>query len=79
MQRTFRERLKEINYLGSVIFIPAEICLLFSLQWSGVRYPWNSPLLIGLLSGFEIILLIWIYSQYRLGDRATIHSQLFLQ
>lgn len=77
--KTIRERLKEFDYLGPIFFIPANICLLLALQWGVSRYPWNSPIILSLFSAFVLILPIWIYSQYRLGERATIPLHIMRQ
>ena len=78
-KRPFRERISELDYIGPLLFVPGVTCLLLALEWGGVKYPWNSSILIGLFCGFAVLSLIWVYSQYRLGKRATIPSQLFLQ
>ena len=77
--KTVRERLNELDYLGPVFFIPAVVCLLLGLQWGGAQYPWKSPTIIGLFVGFGVIMSIWLYSQYRLGERATIPFRILTQ
>ena len=37
------EKLKRIDYLGSVLMITAIICLLTPLQTGGSQWAWNSP------------------------------------
>lgn len=70
--RTIKERLEQLDYIGPSLFIPANICLVLALQWGGSTYPWTSPTILGLFSGFAIIIPIWLYSQFRLGEKATI-------
>lgn len=77
--QTFRVRIKEIDFIGPIMLFPAITCLLLSLQWGGVRYPWNSLPSIGLMTGSGVIILIWVYWQYRLRERATVPGRLFLQ
>lgn len=77
--QTFREKLKELDYLGPFIFLTGAICLLLALIWGDGRYRWNSPVVIGLFCGFVIVMPVWAYSQYRLGEKATIPPRLFLQ
>ena len=76
---TFRTRMKEIDIIGPIMLIACLICLLFALQWGGVRYAWNSLPLIGLVSGSGLIFLTWVYFQYRQGERATIPRRLIFQ
>lgn len=77
--KTFKERLKEVDFVGPIVFIPAMVCLLLILQWGGVDYAWGSPIIISLFVGFGVLGIIWIYSQYRLGERATIPFRLAIQ
>ena len=77
--KTFKERLKEVDYIGPLIFIPAIISLLLAVQWGGAVYAWNSPIIISLFCGFAVITPVWVYSQIRLGEKATIPVRLFAQ
>lgn len=78
-KHTFKEALKKFDYIGLAIFIPATASLLLVLQWGGVRYPWKSPITIGLLCVSGVLILLWAYSQHRLGERATIPIRLITQ
>ena len=71
-KKSLLEQLKDIDYLGPIFFIPAIACLLLALEFGGVHYPWTSPVVIGLFCGFSSIIAIWVYTQVRLGERATI-------
>lgn len=66
----------EVDYIGPVLFIPGIICLLLALQWGGVTTTWRSPVIICLFIGGGILILSWMYSQYRLGERATVPTRL---
>jgi nitrate/nitrite transporter NarK len=77
--KTFKEKLKEVDYIGPLIFIPAIISLLLALQWGGAVYAWNSPIIISFFCGFAVIMPVWVYSQIRLGEKATIPMRLFTQ
>lgn len=51
-QRSFLERAKQIDYLGTAIFIPSMVSLLFGLIEGGIQRPWSSwriilPLVLG--------------------------------
>ena len=51
--RTLKEKLREIDYIGSVIFIASSTSFLVAITWGGVMYAWYSwhtlvPLLVGL-------------------------------
>jgi MFS family permease len=78
-KKTIKEGLSELDYLGLVCFIPANVSLLLALQWGGSQYPWRNPIILGLFGGFGILISIWIYSQFRLGEKATIPIRLMTQ
>ncbi|KAF7914777.1 uncharacterized protein EAE98_011476 [Botrytis deweyae] len=51
-ERTIQEKLSEIDYIGSIIFVGSLTSFLIPLTWGGVSYSWTSwhtlvPLLIG--------------------------------
>lgn len=77
--KTITQRLRELDYIGPMFFIPANICILLALQWGGSLYAWSSPLILSLLGGFGGTIAIWIYSQLRLGERATIPIRILNQ
>jgi MFS family permease len=60
-EKTFKERISEIDYLGSFIFVASTTSFLVPITWGGVMFSWSSwhtlvPLLLGLagLVGFCI-------------------------
>ena len=73
----FLQRVKQVDLIGASIIVPAVICLLLPLQWGGSVYPWNSSRIIGLFVGFALLISIFIYSQIKLGDQATLPPRLF--
>jgi MFS family permease len=38
----FKERAKQFDPFGTLVFIPAIVCLLLALQWGGSKYEWNN-------------------------------------
>lgn len=51
--RTLEEKLLEVDYIGSVIFLPSITSFLVGITWGGVQYAWDSwrtltPILVGL-------------------------------
>ena len=54
-QLSFRERLRQIDWVGSVLSIVGPSSFLIGLTWGGVQYSWSSfktwlPILLGVLS-----------------------------
>ncbi|KAJ6519344.1 major facilitator superfamily domain-containing protein [Mycena sanguinolenta] len=50
----WRQRLDRFDPLGTLIFIPAIVCLLLALQWGGSKYPWDSGRVIALFVIFGV-------------------------
>ncbi|RDL33207.1 uncharacterized protein BP5553_08646 [Venustampulla echinocandica] len=64
------EKLRNFDWVGSVVFIASTVSFLIPVTWGGVMYPWDSwrvlfPLLVGVagLAGFG-------YYEYRLSRKA---------
>jgi hypothetical protein len=69
---TNREKLRNLDFVGTAIFLPSLICLLLALQWGGQKYNWSNVRIIVLFVLFGVGLCVWIYTQYRRQDRATV-------
>lgn len=68
----WKERVKEFDLYGTLVFIPAIICLLLALQWGGTKYPWNSGHIIGLFVVFGVLIITFLVIQFWKQDSATI-------
>ncbi|KAI0378099.1 putative efflux pump [Hypomontagnella monticulosa] len=66
------ERIKRFDPLGTVLFMPAIICLLLALQWGGVDYPWNNGRIIALFVVFAVLLIAFLYVQHIQQENATV-------
>jgi hypothetical protein len=77
--KPLHERLKQMDYLGALLLIPAAVFLLLALQWGGTQYAWNSPTIIGLFCGFGGLAIVFIVAQIKLGEKATIPIRVFTQ
>lgn len=69
---TLLQRIRQLDFLGASLLIPAVVCLLLALQWGGNRYPWNNSRIIGLFVGFGLLVVLFTVSQLWLQDKATI-------
>ena len=43
------QKLKRVDYAGTMVVVAATIALLLPLNWGGSQYPWSSPIIIVLL------------------------------
>jgi len=76
---TWKQKILEIDLVGALFLICAIVCLLLALQWGGTTYPWKDSKVWGCLLGFGLLLCIFIWQQFRRGDRATIPPRIFGQ
>ncbi|KAI1471099.1 MFS general substrate transporter [Daldinia caldariorum] len=73
----FTKKLRNMDPLGSLIFISAVCCLVLALHWGGQSKPWNSADVIGCLIGAGLIGILFIYLQWRRGESALIRLRVF--
>ncbi|KAK3393602.1 major facilitator superfamily domain-containing protein [Podospora didyma] len=66
------ERVRDLDLVGCVIFIPAIFILLKAMKWGGTKYLWNSPTIIGLFVGGGVLMLVFVSWEWRVGDAALI-------
>jgi hypothetical protein len=75
----FSERLKEFDPFGTVVFIPAVICLLLALEWGGTKYSFANGRIIALFVIFGILVIAFIGIQFWKGDTATVPPRIMNQ
>lgn len=71
------KRIGQLDLLGAAILIPSIVMLLLALQWGGTTYAWNNSRIIGLLVGFAGMMIVFIFTQWKRGDKATLPPRLF--
>lgn len=65
-----------IDYLGAVLIVAACVPLLLGLTFGGQKYPWSSPVVIGLFSVFAVCTGLFVFVEKRVQD-PIIHMELF--
>ncbi|KAJ5158517.1 Major facilitator superfamily domain general substrate transporter [Penicillium coprophilum] len=78
-ESTWIERIKKFDPVGTSLFLPAIICLLLALQWGGTIYAWNSWRIIVLFCLFAVLILLFLFVQYREQDNATVPPRIFFR
>jgi hypothetical protein len=71
---TIRKKINQPDPIGTALFTPGIACLLFSLQWSGSTYAWQSARNIVLFVCAGIHLLSFIGVQGWKQENATVPS-----
>lgn len=64
---------------GTLIFVPAIICLILVLQWGGTTYPWGDGRVIALFVVAGLLLVVFVGLQWKQQDNATVPPRVFLQ
>lgn len=72
-------RVKQLDPFGTVIFIPAIVCLLLALQWGGSKYPWKDGRIIALFVISGILVSIFIAIQFWQQENATVPPRILKQ
>ncbi|KAF3007711.1 hypothetical protein E8E13_009612 [Curvularia kusanoi] len=71
---------KQMDPLGTILFLPGITCLLLALEWGAADYAWSSPRLIGLLTVFAVLFTAFGCWQYfTRNTTATIPTRILLQ
>lgn len=74
---TWRQKLRQLDPIGTAVFVPAVVCLLLALQWGGSTYPWGNWRIILCLVFFVVLIAIFIGIQFWLQDTATVPPRVF--
>ena len=69
----------QMDPLGTLTIIAGVCCFILALQWGGVTKPWNDSTVIGTLIGFGLIMILFIFIQWRNGERAIIVGRILKQ
>ncbi|KAJ6544206.1 major facilitator superfamily domain-containing protein [Mycena capillaripes] len=74
------KRFRRLDPLGTVIFVPAVVCILLVLQYAGTKYAWSSSRIVALLVIFCILILAFIAIQILSEpENATVPPRIFMQ
>jgi MFS family permease len=74
---TFKEQILQFDIIGTVVFLPAVVCLLLGLQWGGSTYPWKSGRVIALFVLSGVFGITFIIIQIWKGEAATVPPRIF--
>ncbi|EOD49204.1 MFS gliotoxin efflux transporter [Neofusicoccum parvum] len=75
----FKEKIFQMDPLGTFLLLAAFVCLILALQWGGTTKAWNSADVIGTLVGFFVLIIAFIHVEIWLGDRALLVPRLMKQ
>ncbi|OCT48294.1 putative HC-toxin efflux carrier TOXA [Cladophialophora carrionii] len=69
---TLKEQLRQLDPIGTAVFLPAIVCLLLALQWGGTTYDWSDARIIVLLILSGVLFLTFMYLQHLFQEHATV-------
>ncbi|KHN96025.1 Major facilitator superfamily domain, general substrate transporter [Metarhizium album ARSEF 1941] len=69
---TWKQRIWQMDPIGTAAFLPAVVCLLLALHWGGSQYSWDNPRITSLLMLAAVLILVFLYVQWRMQDNATV-------
>ncbi|KAJ5539056.1 hypothetical protein N7513_007388 [Penicillium frequentans] len=71
-------KVKRMDPLGILLFIPAIISILLALQWGGTKYEWSNVRIVVLFVLFSLFSLAWCYVQHWKQEEATVPPRLLM-
>jgi MFS transporter, DHA2 family, glioxin efflux transporter len=78
-QATLREKILQLDLLGSGLAVASIVCYFLALQWGGVTKPWSDADVIGTLIGSILLAIAFGVVQWALGSRASIILRILAQ
>lgn len=79
VQAPLKEKILNMDFPGTVLIMGASTALILALQYAGVKYPWDSSIVIGLLVGFFVMVLALIALEMWQDERAMLIPRLMKQ
>jgi MFS family permease len=70
-------RIRRFDPFGTMLLVPAIVCLLISLQWGGIKYPWSNGRIVALLVLGGLLLIGFIFVQIWQKEDATVPPRIF--
>ncbi|PSK60653.1 hypothetical protein B9Z65_803 [Elsinoe australis] len=71
--KSLKEKILQLDPLGTALFLPSVICLLLALQWGGSTYAWSNGRIIALLVVFALAMTaFWVLQFIRPENRVTV-------
>ncbi|CAO1600478.1 hypothetical protein XANCAGTX0491_004167 [Xanthoria calcicola] len=76
---TRMEKIKRLDPLGNLVFLPGMVCLLLAIQWGGSKYDWNDGRIVALLVLFGVLIVTWFWTQFQAKENATLPLHILSQ
>ncbi|KAF8929623.1 hypothetical protein BGZ58_008813 [Dissophora ornata] len=74
---SFREKIKRVDFLGSISLVIGLVLILLPLNWGGSTYAWSSPIVIGLFCAGVVVIFIFCMIEWKQAAEPIIPFRLF--
>ncbi|KAF9337570.1 hypothetical protein BG006_003965 [Podila minutissima] len=71
------DKIKRIDFLGTLILLAAVVLVLLPLSWGGTKYAWSSGIIIGLLCAAAVSVVLFILVEWRVAREPIVPIHLF--
>jgi EmrB/QacA subfamily drug resistance transporter len=76
----WKETIRQLDPLGTLLFLPSIVCLLLALEWGAAEYRWSDPIIIGLLTVFAVLFVAFVAWQFATRKTtATVPARILLK
>ncbi|EXL92992.1 major facilitator superfamily domain-containing protein [Fusarium oxysporum II5] len=76
---TLKEKVKKVDFFGTLLAVPAITFLLMALQWGGTKFGWGTWQIIVPLVVCALLFVAFGYLQYHQGDNALLPPRILKQ
>lgn len=76
---SWADLLQTLDLIGLTVLAGSVVCLLLTLQWGGIQYPWGNARIIALLVLFGALGLAFVAIEIKQGSKAMLPARVFTQ
>lgn len=76
VEASMKEKILQMDPLGTFVIMAAVVCYLLALQWGGVSKAWSDSTVVGTLVGFILFTVIFCINEWYIGDRALLQARI---
>lgn len=74
---SFKDKIKRIDFLGSLSLVCGLVLILLPLNWGGSTYPWDSPIVVSLFCVGFVVLLVFCLIKWKQAVEPIVPFHLF--
>ncbi|KAF9580134.1 hypothetical protein BGW38_003342 [Lunasporangiospora selenospora] len=74
---SFSEKIKRVDFVGSIFLLGAVMMILLSLSWGGAQYEWSSATVLGLLIGGFAVAGVFVLIEWKVPKEPIVPIHLY--